>query len=98
MGPCSARGDSKRSYSQETHVASAHFYPDPSDPCPMFMLGQIDLDETEPTSLGEVMLSVRKAHQPAGFAPHIHHHVSLSDWRGDGYMFGTSPEQPFVSL
>jgi len=47
-------------------MPAPHFYPDPSDPSPVFMFGHFDLDDTDPGSfvaLGEALLSV---HRKAG--------------------------------
>jgi len=44
-----------------------HFYPDPSDPRPVFMFGRFDLDDADPGSpvaLGEALLSVRTRTEP----------------------------------
>jgi len=44
-------------------MPATHFYPNPSDPCPIFMFGQFDLDDTDLGSslaLGEAMLSVQR--------------------------------------
>jgi hypothetical protein len=48
-------------------MLTIHLYPSPSDPCPIFMFGQFDLDDTDsgsPLALGEAMLSVQKQDKP----------------------------------
>jgi len=44
-------------------MSATHFYPNPSDPRPIFMFGQFDLDATDPESslaLGEALLSAQR--------------------------------------
>ena len=52
-------------------MPETHFYPKPSDPCPIFMFGQFDLDNADLGSalaLGEALLSVQRKAAP-GRAP-----------------------------
>jgi hypothetical protein len=52
-------------------MPATQHYPDPSDPSPIFMFGQFDLDDTDPGSpiaLGEALLNIQRkaAHRPRG--------------------------------
>ncbi len=44
-------------------MPAPHSYPDPSDPTPIFMFGQFDLDDTDPGSplaLAETLLGIHR--------------------------------------
>ena len=48
-------------------MRATHRYPDPSDPHPVFMFGEIDLDAKDPGSpaaFGEALLRVRRMAGP----------------------------------
>jgi hypothetical protein len=82
-------------------MSSAHFYPDLSDPRPTFMLGQFDLDDTDPGSpfmLGEAMLRFRKRDELSVVATPIHQPVRMADSRSSPFLFGLLAEQPIAQV
>jgi hypothetical protein len=79
----------------------SHLYPDPSDLCPFFLSGQLDLDDQDTVSslaLGEAILSVQGNTRPLPFAVLAHAYSGLPDRNGSRFMFGLLPEKPVQHL
>jgi len=82
-------------------MPATHLYPDPSDLCPMFMSGELDLDDTDLVSsvdFGEAMLNAHPADGPLGFATPIHSAAGRTSRARSHYMFGLLPQQPRAAL
>jgi hypothetical protein len=81
-------------------MPSTHLFPDPSDLRPMFMSGELDLDDTDLVSaieFGEAILNAHPADGPLGFAVPDH---CAAPAAGDHsrFMFGLLPLQPRAAL
>jgi len=77
-------------------MPASHLYPDPSDLCPFFLSGQLDLDDTDSVSslvLGEAILSVQGKTRPLPFALLVHAYAGQPDRSDNRFMFGLLPKQ-----
>ncbi len=76
-------------------------YPDPSELCPNFLAGQLELDDMGLVSfavLGEALLSVQNIGQPLGFAIPLHALTVRAGSDSSRFMFGLLPKQPRAAL
>jgi hypothetical protein len=77
-------------------MPSSHLYPDPADQAPIFVSGEIDLDDTDavPTiALAEAILSVHPDDQ-LPVVPATHTYTRIAAGKTSPFMFGTLPQQP----
>nr|WP_294523038.1 hypothetical protein [uncultured Rhodopila sp.] len=82
-------------------MPSTHLYPDPSDLSPVFLSGELDLDDTDLVSsvaFGEAILSAHGTDGPLAFAVPAHAAAARAARDHSRFMFGLLPEQPRASL
>ena len=82
-------------------MPSNHLYPDPSDLCPCFLTGELDLDDTDVVSslaLGEAMVAVQEKTKPVPLTVFPHAYVSPIERNGDRFMYGVHAEREAPSL
>ena len=82
-------------------MPSTHLYPDPSDQRPMFLSGELDLDDTDlvsPVEFGEAILNAHPADGPLAFANPVHSPAGRASRDHSRYMFGLLPHQPRAAL
>nr|WP_294509281.1 hypothetical protein [uncultured Rhodopila sp.] len=82
-------------------MPSTHVYPDPSDLSPMFLSGELDLDDTDlvsPVVLGEAMLEAHGTDGPLAFTLPVHAAAANTARDQSRFMFGLVPEQPRATL
>jgi hypothetical protein len=82
-------------------MPSTHLYPDPSDLCPIFLSGELDLDDTDLGSsvdFGEAMLNAHPADRPLAFAIPLHCAAGRASRDHSRYMFGLLPYEPRAAL
>lgn len=82
-------------------MPSTHLYPDPSDLCPVFLSGELDLDDSDLVSfiaLGEAILNAHPADGPLAFATPVHSAAGGASRDHSRYMFGLLPHQPRTPL
>jgi hypothetical protein len=82
-------------------MPSIHLYPDPSDLCPVFLSGELDLDDTNLVSsvaFGEAMLNAHPADGPLAFAVPVHSAAGRASRDHSRYMFGPLPHQPSAAF
>ena len=80
-------------------MPSRHLYPDPADRHPIFLSGELDLDDPVPDSpsvVGEAMLTFQHDDQCSVFAC-FHGHAAPTRESG-AFMFGLLPAQPLDDL
>lgn len=80
-------------------MPSSHLYPDPADLHPLFLSGELDLDDPVPESpfaVGEAMLGIPHDDQRTVFVCK-HCHAALAR-ESNAFMFGQLPEQPLDDL
>jgi len=83
----------------ETAMPSNHLYPDPADRHPIFLSGELDLDDPgsdSPSVVGEAMLTFPHDDQHSVFAC-VHRYAAVRR-ESSAYMFGLLPVQPLDDM
>jgi hypothetical protein len=78
-------------------MPSNHLYPDPIALAPVFLSGEIDLDDTDAVpaiELAETILSMHPDDRLPTYIPRCHTYTRMASAKTSPFMFGRLPQLP----